>query len=403
MEALVRALFLHHNFPGQFKDAVDASLSAGEDVRFVCDTQYKASQSGVQVYSTISHSPGKQVPTNLSMRPEDVARRFYSILQRFLSQEWLPDIIYSHSGWGCGFYARAVFPSANIIAFAEWWHTSNLIDPASGFPLKETQDSLSHIASAVNRNSFQALELLEASSIVTPTYWQKSQYPVTIQDKMVVIHEGVDTDFFSPKSTSELPPIDLLNQKRILITYTSRGLEPLRCFPEFVKSLPAILSLKDSINVAIAGSDTIHYHGSPPEGYPNFRLWAIDYLKRSLCKKDFGRIKFLGTLPLKQYRNLLRLSDIHIYYTRPFVASWSLLEAMSTGCLVISGRTTNSMELLGGCGLTFDPTNSADLAAAVKSAIEMDRKDYTAKCLSARLRVCQSYDRKLSRALYQCL
>ena len=399
----MRILFLHHNFPGQFKDLIEVRSRLGDDVRFVCDTQYKL-EPKIKVYSTVGHAPGDKSPDKLDMDSKAVSKRFLGILKKLSDVEWIPDIIYSHSGWGCGLYAKCVFPDSRFIVFAEWWHTSNVSDPLSSFPLKDEPDTLAQSASASLRNSFQALELLEASSIVTPTHWQKSQYPALIQQNMSVIHEGVDTDFFSPSSDQDMNPVAKLSDKKeIIVTYTSRGLEPVRCFPEFVKALPELISQNDAIRVLIAGSDKIHYYGSPPKGFGSYRLWALSYLSEKLSKSQLERVKFLGTLPIKKYRKLLRLSDIHFYYTRPFVASWSLLEAMSTGCLLIAGKTINTKELLGENGLYFDPASQSSLIDSFRSALWLDLEERNTLTRSARDRVCQNYCLHISRALYQCL
>ena len=93
------------------------------------------------------------------------------------------------------------------------------------------------------------------------------------------VHEGVDTDFFSPSSDQDMNPVAKLSDKKeIIVNYTSRGLEPVRCFPEFVNALPELISQNDAIRVLIAGSDKIHYYGSPPKGFGSYRLWALSYL-----------------------------------------------------------------------------------------------------------------------------
>lgn len=374
----------------------------GHDVRFICDTRYK-SEPAAKVYSTVGHSPGKKPPENLDMSTKAVSQRFLGILKNLLDSSWIPDIIYSHSGWGCGLYARTVFPNAKIISFAEWWHSANITDPATDFPLKEKLDNLSYALTASSRNTYQALELLEADSIVTPTFWQKSQYPAIIQKNITVIHEGVDTQFFSPKPGKQIHRNKLALKDQIIITYSSRGLEPVRCFPEFIRALPLIIAENDAIRVLIAGSDKIHYYGVPPKGYKTFRAWAESYLRQKLDNKQLGRVNFLGSMPLKKYREFLRISDIHFYFTRPFVASWSLIEAMSSGCLLVAGSTQNTKEILADTGIYFKPQSQASLISSIHHALQMNPDQYRMITRSARDRVCQNYCRHISRSKYQCL
>ena len=54
---------------------------------------------------------------------------------------------------------------------------------------------------------------------------------------------------------------------------------------------------------------------------------------------DLRRFHFLGTLPYQQYLAILQISAAHVYLTYPFVLSWSLLEAMAAGCVVVGSRT----------------------------------------------------------------
>src|SRR5260221_5408819 len=54
---------------------------------------------------------------------------------------------------------------------------------------------------------------------------------------------------------------------------------------------------------------------------------------------DLQRVSFVGPLPYEDYLRALQISSAHVYLTYPFVLSWSLLEAMSAGCLVIGSDT----------------------------------------------------------------
>ena len=58
-----------------------------------------------------------------------------------------------------------------------------------------------------------------------------------------------------------------------------------------------------------------------------------------MFKYDTSRLHFVGTLPYDNYLNLLQVSTAHIYLTYPFILSWSMLEAMSTGCIVVASGT----------------------------------------------------------------
>jgi glycosyltransferase involved in cell wall biosynthesis len=61
---------------------------------------------------------------------------------------------------------------------------------------------------------------------------------------------------------------------------------------------------------------------------------------------DPKRTHFLGRVPYKNYLRVLQISAAHVYLTYPFVLSWSMLEAMATGCLLIGSDTAPVREIM---------------------------------------------------------
>jgi len=57
-------------------------------------------------------------------------------------------------------------------------------------------------------------------------------------------------------------------------------------------------------------------------------------------------VHFAGQVPYDTYVKLLQRSDAHVYLTYPFVASWSLREALATGCALVASDTAPVREFV---------------------------------------------------------
>lgn len=241
---------------------------------------------------------------------------------------WNPDIVIGHTGWGCGVHVKDIWDKCLFIGYSEWWFKLNSTftesarrDPHMGIQEKQQIKSL-------KRNQFMALELCTADKIVSPSEYQKSQLPQTLQGKCKIIYDGVDVKFFSREAIkpNELP----------LITYGTRGMEPMRCFRQFIKSIPYIIHEIPTAIIEIAGEDKICYGGLPPNNTQSWGEWAKQYLRDANIEKQ---VVWKGHMNLNIYREWLQRSWCHIYLSQPFVASWSLLESLVTRIPIVANET----------------------------------------------------------------
>jgi glycosyltransferase involved in cell wall biosynthesis len=119
---------------------------------------------------------------------------------------------------------------------------------------------------------------------------------------------------------------------------------------------------------------------------------------------DRSRVIFIPRLPYDIYLTLLRVSAAHVYLTWPFVASWSLVEAMSTGCAIVGSDTPPVREFVrhGENGLLVDFFDPEAIAAAVASLLG-DPAAASALRAAARRTVVEHYPVERSLAEWNAL
>ncbi len=364
----LRVLILHQNFPAQFKFLVVWLKKAGHEVTFLSLESHGGKYTGIR-HSVISRKanapeavrlPGK---FKLLGKKLDASEVFLGAFRQLKAKGYYPDVVIFHSGWGAGLHLRGVFPNAILAAYAEWWFKWDADDyffePSSIYSPKLTDKSL--IPERL-LNLTVSQELLEADKVWTPTYWQKSQFPDALQEKMEVFHEGVDTKFFKPK-------FDFPKVPQASITYATRGMEPMRGFDHLVPILKSLLLFDSSRSAAIGGKDEAKYRPLP-KGHPSMGAWAKDIFSKA-CLEE--RVLWPGRLPFDEYRDFLTGSGLHIYLTRPFVPSWSLLEAMASGCLLVVSDLPATRELLGEgdavAGLMIDHQNHGSACDSIEQLL----------------------------------
>lgn len=218
--------------------------------------------------------------------------------------------------------------------------------------------------------------------------WQFSQFPLEYRHKIRILHDGIDTSFFSPAKVeyTEIENIDLSGATEI-VTYATRGLEPYRGFPEFYQSLPPVLEARPTCHVIIMGNDDVYYTGKRNDG----KGWG-EYMRETV-PLDIRRVHFMNFGTYERYRKILRISNVHVYLTVPFVLSWSLLEAMSCECLIMASDTDPVKEVIkdGENGLLCTFKNREDISRKIIHALSLESNESNRIKLNGRRAVTEQY------------
>lgn len=327
-----KILFLHPNYPGQFKTLAVAIGALGNiDAKFLCMTNYGTRIKGIKDL-IIKGNRGQTAMDHLKLGEIDKMQfRADSYRLAFASLRdngWSPDIVIGHTGWGCGIHVKDIWSNCLFIGYSEWWFNLNstFTDSALQDPHMGIQEKLQ--IKSLKRNQFMALELCTADEIISPSAYQRSQLPKTLQNKCRIICDGIDVQFFSKKIVQP--------SKEPLITYGTRGMEPMRCFRQFIKSIPHIIRAVPSARIEIAGEDEICYGGLPPNNKQTWGEWAKQYLQDANVEKQ---VVWTGRMNIGTYREWLQRSWCHVYLSQPFVVSWSLLESLVTGIPIVANKT----------------------------------------------------------------
>ncbi|WP_146198028.1 glycosyltransferase family 4 protein [Caulobacter endophyticus] len=366
----MKVLFLHNNMPGQFKHLARAMGQDPEHEPVFVTRRADVEIPGVR---TIVYEPVREATAqthfyvrtleNAVLRAQQVTR----ICQSLRRAGFIPDVAIVHPGWGEGLFLREIFPETAILSYCEYYYRAEGGDIGVVRPA-----DLDDLCRLRTRNAHLLLALEDCDLGWSPTQWQKSRHPAALQDRIRVVPDGVDIAVCRPQSDGavQLPGGRVIKQGQEVITFAARHLEPYRGFHTFMRALPALLQARPNAQVVIVGAETGGYDTPPANGL----TWRETL--ESEISYDRDRVHFVGWLEYRAYLALLQLSAVHVYLTVPFVLSWSFLEAMACGAVLVASDTPPVREVLTH-GRTGFMTKFADpdrVARDVVSALESPRR-----------------------------
>jgi len=389
----MQILFIHQNFPGQYKHVAAALVARGDEVTALC-IENNPAPTGVRV---LRYSPKRGNTPNIHPWVQDTETKVirgeacFHAARQLNAQGYRPDIICAHPGWGEALFLKEVWPNVPLLSYFEFYYHVHGADV--GFDPEFPADA-AEAPRLIAKNFSNLMNLHHCDVGLSPTQWQKSTHPAIYQPKIRVIHDGIDSDAIAPNPESRIN----LEHRGIglspgdeLVTFVNRNLEPYRGCHSFIRAIPEIQRRRPKARILIVGGDGVSYGAKPPAG----TTWKERFLDEVRNDIDPERIDFVGTIPHDIFTALLQVSACHVYLTYPFVLSWSMLEAMSAGCVVVGSRTTPVEEVIthGENGLLVDFFSPSAIAEQVCQVLAAPQ-DYAPVRQLARQTILDRYDLK---------
>lgn len=326
-------VFMHQSYPAQF-GPITQFLKKEYDTEITFLSQFinKPVQPGIR---HIQYQPMKtgheETPYFFSRHFEAECSSMHGLYDAFKrTQLPPPDVFIGHVAFGNMGIFHVEYASVPRIGFFELCY-----DPFC--KVSDNRDEyLPPIANRIRvplRNALQFVELQYCTKGYSPTAFQRSTYPAEYQHKLSVLFDGIDVNFYKPGPVSESSKLNRTwPADAKIVTYVSRGLEAMRGFDIFMEVAHRVSQKNPDVHFVIAGNPKTHY-GSEMLSIkePTF--------KEHVMKQhpyDLNRFHFVEWLPEEALVDLFRLSDCHFYWTTPFTLSWSFLQAMATGVIMMA-------------------------------------------------------------------
>ncbi len=375
----MHVLYVHQNFPAQFGHiARHLVVKQGWKCTFVSQTAAGMVDGIEKVTYRLGGGATKQ-NHYCSRTFENTVWHCEAVYRAMKARPDIrPDLIVGHSGFGSTLFLRDLYRDVPIINFFEYYYRAH--DPLSDMDFRTDlgwQVPEMNYLRSYCRNAMILLDLQNCDVGYTPTEFQKSRFPAEYIGKMQVVFDGVDRSIYHGHEEAFRPAAEARGPQTIagvtvppdkrIVTYVSRGFESMRGFDIFMRSAKMVQQQYPDVVFFVVGTERIAYGGDENYIRPHktFKEWVL-----SRDAYDLSKFVFTGRLPPEELGRLLAMTDVHVYLTVPFVLSWSLMDAMSCGAVVVGSRTPPVQEMVqdGHNGLLadfFSPEEFAEKVVAV--------------------------------------
>jgi glycosyltransferase involved in cell wall biosynthesis len=344
----MNVLFIHDAFPAQFgRLGLELTKQHGWRCTFLvqslssCPTPTAEMLRTLELHQmpmTAEHKTGEGIPwPQIYGHYLEQCRSVFDTIKA--KPQLRPDLVVAHGGRGAPtLFLRDVL-DCPIINYCEYYFGTSHRDISYRIDLPPAEPA-PFFPRCINAPTLATL--VDCDAGYSATRWQKSSFPARFQPKIEVHFDGIEPELYHPGPAPRRIGETSIPTGTRVVTFVSRGLESIRGFDLFMKVADRIARARKDVLFVIVGGEEIHYGWDKLHtGMPSFKQWVL-----SRGTYDLSRFLFLGRILPEQLADILRISDLHIYLTAPFVLSWSLMNAMASGCVVLGSDTPPVREVI---------------------------------------------------------
>jgi glycosyltransferase involved in cell wall biosynthesis len=346
----MHVLFIHQAFPAQFgRLGLELSRRYGWQCSFLVQHLSKCPSPSREMLDrlTIVGVPRERQSAEPLPWPENfgdhmkLSARIHGAARA--RPDLKPDLVVAHCGLGPSLFLRDVF-RCPFVSYFEYYLAARFRDLTYRVDLPPVEPAPFYPRCI---NAATLLSAVDCPAGYTPTNWQRQSFPERFRPRIEVHFDGLDTDLYRPGPSPEGALTKLLGGRTLptatrLVTFAARGLESMRGFDVFLRVAARLSREYSDLLFAVAGDEEVYYGWDRLfTGGASFKQWALE---RS--DVDPARLLFLGHVEPEDLAVLLRCSNLHLYLSVPFVLSWSLLNAMACGCVVLASDVEPVREVI---------------------------------------------------------
>jgi glycosyltransferase involved in cell wall biosynthesis len=367
----MHVLFVHRAFPAQFgRLGLELSRRYGWKCSFLVEHRSRCPSPSAPMLAELELHYLPRAPESSASAPWPRAfgqalGRADQLAESVRARPALrPDLVVGHGGLTPTLLLRDVL-ACPLIDYAEYYFATAQCDLTYRLDLPPVETAPFYPRCI---NAATLVNLVDCDSAYAPTQWQRDSFPRRFHDKIEVHHDGIDTELYQRRPVARVVGGRAIPAQMRVVTFVARGLESLRGFDLFLEVARHIARARSDVVFVVVGEEETHYGWDALHtgGVP-FKRWA---LQRGA--HDLSRFLFLGQIEPEQLADVLCLSDLHVYLSVPFVLSWSVLNALSCGCVVLAGGVPPVREVIehGRTGLLAPLFDAEALAATARMVLD---------------------------------